>query len=365
MLLYSNNKIFNIKILSCKYFTLLLKYFSEEVIMGRKKKKSNFKNFVLAVLIVVAFACLEYFGIIEKIDNLFAQTGLVEHFDEIENSNIVITGSVKTDAQIVSSVSEKIIIQPDKLNVLFFKVGQADCELIISNNQTMLIDAGNRNDGEKIVNALKGLGISKIDYVIGTHVHEDHIGGMSYIVDSMDIGKFYLPYNTTSTSSYYEKLLTSLTNKSMSIEQASVGDKFNLGNTTCEIMSVRNDEPENINEESIVLELTYGTQKFLFMGDAEETNEKLRNWNDIDVLKVGHHGSNTSSSTEFLKQVLPEIAIISVGEDNIYGLPKGNILKRFEKIGSSIYRTDKDGTIQIVSDGEKNEVIKIDLSFDG
>ena len=151
----------------------------------------------------------------------------------------------------------------------------------------------------------------------------------------------------------------------MTIEQAEVGDKFNLGNSSCEIMAVRNDEPENINEESIVIELTYGSQKFLFMGDAEETNEKLRTWNDVNVLKVGHHGSNTSSSEEFLNQVLPEIAIISVGEGNSYGLPKENVLKRVEEIGSSIYRTDEDGTIQIISDGEKNEVIKIDLSFDG
>lgn len=333
--------------------------------MGRKRKKNNLKNFILALIILLVLVGLEHFGIIEKIDNLFAQTGLVEYFDEIEKTNIVTTGTVKTNTQIISSISENIIVQQDKLNVLFFKVGQADCELIIANGQTMLIDAGNRSDGEQIVNALKGLGISKLDYVIGTHVHEDHIGGMSYIIDSIEIGKFYLPYNTTSTASYYEKLLTSLTNKNMNIEQANVGDKFNLGNACCEIMSVRNDEPENINEESIVLELTYGTQKFLFMGDAEESNEKLRNWNDVDVLKVGHHGSNTSSSQEFLKQVLPEIVIISVGEGNSYGLPKENILKRFEKIGSIIYRTDKDGTIQIISDGEKNEVVKIDLSFDG
>lgn len=333
--------------------------------MGRRKNKNNFKNLLLAIVIIVLLALLEYFGILEKVDNLLAQTGLVEHFDEIESSNTVISGTVKTNAQIVSSVSENITIYPDKLNVLFFDVGQSDCELIIVNGKTMLIDAGNRSDGELIVNAIKGLGISKLDYVIGTHVHEDHIGGMSYIVDSLDIDKFYLPYNTTSTTSYYEKLLTSLTNKNMSIEQANVGDMFDLGNAKCEIMAVRNDEPENINEESIVIEITYGTQKFLFMGDAEESNEKSRTWNDVDVLKVGHHGSNTSSSEEFLKQVLPEIAIISVGEGNSYGLPKDKILKRFERLGTTIYRTDTDGTIQVVSDGESNEVIKIDLSFDG
>lgn len=331
--------------------------------MGRRKK-NNIKSFFVALIIIVFIAILDYFGIIQKINDELAKTGLIDYFQEIKNDD-TIESTVKKDANIISSVSENIKIEPNKLNVLFFNVGQSDCELIILNGKTMLIDAGNRSDGELIVNAIKGLGIEKLDYVIGTHVHEDHIGGMSYIIDSFTVDKFYLPYNTTNTTSYYEKLLESLTNKNMNINQANVGDLLEFENARCEIMAVRNDEPENINEESIVLEITYGNQKFLFMGDAEDSNEKLRSWNDVDVLKVGHHGSNTSSSEDFLKQVLPEIAVISVGKDNSYGLPKDKIINRFEKIGSKIYRTDKDGTIQIVSDGTNCEVIKIDLSLDG
>lgn len=101
------------------------------------------------------------------------------------------------------------------------------------------------------------------------------------------------------------------------------------------------------------------------MGDAEKENEEKRNWNDVDVLKVGHHGSNTSSSQNFLNQVLPEIAIISVGEGNSYGLPKDKIVERLEKLGSTIYRTDIDGTIHLISDGENNEIVKVNLSLDG
>lgn len=300
--------------------------------MGRKKKNNkNLQNILLAIGIIILFVLLEYFGILEKIDNEIAKTGLVEHFQKIKNSNTVITGNVNQDEKIIASVAENIELQKDKLNVLFLDVGQADCILITLNEKTMLIDAGNKNDGEKIVSAIKGLGITKLDYVIGTHVHEDHIGGMSYIVDSFDIDKFYLPYNTTNTTNYYEKLLNSLVNKNMNINQLNIGDTLNLGNASCEIMLVRNDEPENTNEESIVVELTYGTQKFLFMGDAEESNEISRTWNDIDVLKVGHHGSNTSSAEKFLNQVLPEIAIISVGEGNSYGLPKERILKDLKK----------------------------------
>ena len=130
-------------------------------------------------------------------------------------------------------------------------------------------------------------------------------------------------------------------------------------------MSVDNSEPENANLSSIVIQLSYGNKNYLFMGDAESENEKARDWNDIDVLKVGHHGSLTSSSNEFLKQVLPEIAIISVGKDNSYGLPKDKIIDRISNLGTTIYRTDYDGTIQLISDGNINEIVKIELSFDG
>ena len=161
----------------------------------KKWGKNNFINLLIAIIIILLLVVLEHFGILQKIDEVFAQTGLVEHFNEIRNSNTIYTGTVKTNAQIMSSVSENITIQQDKLNVLFLNVGQADCELVIANGKTMLIDAGNKSDGELVVNAIKALGISKLDYVIGTHVHEDHIGGMSYIIDALDVDKFYLPYN--------------------------------------------------------------------------------------------------------------------------------------------------------------------------
>ncbi len=335
--------------------------------MGRKKKKINkqLKEFIILILIILILVVAEKTGILSNIEKEIEASGIVNVVDTSDTSNVSLTPRVKDDTEIITSVSENINIDPSKLNILFFNVGQADCQLIISNGQTLLIDAGNSRDGEKIVNAIRGLGISRLDYVVGTHVHEDHAGGMSYIVDSFDIETFYLPYNTTSTTNFYKRLLTSLTNKNMIITQANIGDKFTVGETNCEIMSVDNSEPENINEESIVIEMTFGTQKYLFMGDAEKSNEDKRQWNDVDVLKVGHHGSNTSSSQKFLEQVLPEISIISVGKDNSYDLPKDKILERLNKIGSTIYRTDNDGTIQLVSDGNTNEIIKVNLSLDG
>ena len=337
--------------------------------MGRKKKKLKIskktKEAIIGIICLIIVYFLAEFGVLEKIDNAIRATELAEIVDTRETSVVETKPQVKTNVEIIEKVSENIAIDKNKLNILFLDVGQADCQLILYKEKSVLIDAGNSNDGEYIVNGLKGLGITKLDYVIGTHVHEDHVGGMSYIIDSFEIGDFYLPYNTTSTTSYYKKLLTALTDKEESINEANVGDKFYIEDLCFEIMSVDNLEPENENVSSIVVEMTYGSQKYLFMGDAEDENEEARKWNDVDVLKVGHHGSNTSSSEEFLNQVLPEISIISVGEENSYNLPKDKILKRLENIESTIYRTDIDGTIQIVSDGKTNEIIKIDVNIDG
>ena len=337
--------------------------------MGRKKKKIKIskktKEAIIGIICTIFVFYLAQAGILEKIDKAIEETGLAEIVDTRNTSVVSTTPPVKTNEKIIEKVSENITIDKDKLNILFLDVGQADCQLILYKGKTVLIDAGNKDDGEYIVNGLKGLGITNLDYVIGTHVHEDHIGGMSYIVDSFEIGGFYLPYNTTSTTSYYKKLLTSLTNKEETINEVNVGDEFQIEELNFEVMSVDNSEPENTNASSIVLEMSHGKKTYLFMGDAEKENEEARTWNDVDVLKVGHHGSNTSSSEEFLNQVLPEISIISVGEGNSYELPKEKILNRLEKVGSTIYRTDNDGTIQMISDGENIEIVKIDVNFDG
>ena len=252
-------------------------------------KKNQLKQLILAILILIILVILSKTEIIEKTN-------------------------VEISPQIVENISENIIIDQNKLNILYFDVGQADSQLITYKEKTLLIDAGNIKDGEKLVNGIKNLGITKLDYVIGTHVHEDHIGGMSYIIDEFKIGEFYLPYNTKTTSNYYKTLLTSLMKKEVGITEANIGDKIQLEDIVCEIMSVDNSEPEDANNSSIVVQINYGNLKYLFMGDATSKNEKSRNWEDIDVLKVGHHGSNTSSSEEFLNSILPEIAIISVGK---------------------------------------------------
>lgn len=263
------------------------------------------------------------------------------------------------------NVSDEIQIQQEGLNVIYFDVGQADCELLISQGKTMLIDAGNQADGILIADTLNQLQINKIDYLIGTHPHEDHIGGMKTIVEQFEIGTIYMPYQTQVISKVYTNLTQAILEKDLQVETVEVGDQFQVGEANCEVMAVDNTEPENLNLSSIVIQANFKNKKYLFMGDSETKNEKARAWEKVNVLKVGHHGSDTSSSEQFLKQVSPDIAIISVGKDNQYHLPKETILKRIQNLGSTIYRTDQDGTIQITTDETTDQITKIKLSLDG
>ena len=255
----------------------------------------------------------------------------------------------------------------EDLKIYFIDVGQADCSLIINDNKTMLIDAGNNEDGKLIVNFIKSLGISKIDYLVGTHAHEDHIGGLDNIIKSFDIGTVYFPYTSekTTTTKTFEDVVDGLVAKGLSITSSKIGDKFSLGEANCEIMYIDNSEPEDTNDQSICIRVTFGEQSYLFMGDASSKVEKTRSWPKTSVLKVGHHGSSQSTSKEFLKQVEPEIAIISVGKDNSYGHPHETLLKRLKSTNAKIYRTDKLGTILLTSDGKTNTITNFKTNTNG
>lgn len=248
----------------------------------------------------------------------------------------------------------KTVANDEFLKIYYIDVGQADSILVINKDKTMLIDAGNNDDGDLVVNFIKDKGVSKLDYVIGTHPHEDHIGGLDNVIKELDIGKLYMPKIQTNTKTF-EDVLDAALEKGVDIEGPNVGDKFNVSDANCEVMSSKIDN-KNLNLSSIVIRMEYGNQSYLFMGDAETENENERTWPKTNVLKVGHHGSNTSSSKKFLEQVSPEIAVISVGKDNKYGHPKQVIIDRLNKMGIKIYRTDLNGTILIKSDGNENKI---------
>lgn len=243
-----------------------------------------------------------------------------------------------------------ISIDDSKLNIFYFYVGQADCTLIINNGKTMLIDAGDKTDGKLIANCLKQLGIDKIDYLIGTHSDNDHIGGMMDVVNNFEIQNLYMPQKEANNQSYIE------VKKNINIQKIEINDIIKIGEATAIVKWVDNEEKYSDNNSSIVLQLNYKDKKYLFTGDIETKVEneliKQNTLEEIDVLKVAHHGSNSSTSEKFLNAIKPKDVIISSGS-TYNKFPNIECLKRILKVvdKGNIFITERDGTIWITSDG--------------
>lgn len=244
-----------------------------------------------------------------------------------------------------------------KLKIHFIDVGQADCILIQTpSNKVMLIDAGNNEDSDTILSYIKSLKISKIDVLVGTHPHEDHIGSMDSVIKTFSIGKIYMPKVSSNTKTY-EDVLSAIKAKALKITTATAGLKITLdSNLTIQMLSPNSAKYDDLNNYSPVIKLVYGSTSFLFTGDAETVSEKeilSKKYNvKADVLKVGHHGSNSSTSSTFLKAVSPKYAVISVGKDNDYGHPTAATLTKLSKANIQIFRTDLLSTIIATSDGK-------------
>lgn len=280
----------------------------------------------------------------------------------LSSTNSIISSSVPSSKSATISLNSNSVIQTKTpspvsgatLKVYYIDVGQGDSEFLeLPNGQTMLIDAGNPENGSQIVNYIKGLGHNKIDYLIATHPHADHIGGMATVVNGLNIGKIYIPKISTNTKTY-EGLLTAIKNKGLQVNTAKVGISIlKAGNLNIDMLAPVNISSSDLNQYSAVIKVTYGINKFLFMGDAgEPSEEQITADVSADVLKVGHHGSNTATSQAFLNKVHPKYAVIEVGKGNSYGHPTANTLSKLQGIGATIYRTNNDGTIIFTSDAK-------------
>ena len=253
----------------------------------------------------------------------------------------------------------------EDFNVLFMYVGQADSTLVKYKNKIMLIDAGNNEDGKNIVKFLKDKGISKLDYIVGTHYDEDHIGGLDDIIENFDIGKFYLSNGGELGPNYYN-LEKAAKKKNLAITIPKVGDKIDFGDVDMEVMAASKFDGKNDNNASIVIQAKYGSRKYLFMGDLEKQEEAKRKWNEVDVLKAGHHGSNTSTTQEFLNQVKPKYVFVSAGKNNKYRLPNVKAMERIEKTGAKIFRTDvNESSFWLTSNDIDIDIKEVSINLDG
>ncbi|MCM0648604.1 MBL fold metallo-hydrolase [Clostridium swellfunianum] len=241
-----------------------------------------------------------------------------------------------------------------QLKVHFINVGQADSILIQQGNSSMLIDAGNNDDAQTIKNYLDTQGIKSLDFVVGTHAHEDHIGSMDYIINSFKVGKVYFP-KQTSTTKTFQDFVSAVKGKGLQLTVPTVGDSFKIGDATATILAPNGSGYEDANDYSITIKLTYGSTSFLLTGDAESVSESQMVSKGLDlsatVLKIGHHGSKSSTNQSFLNKVNPNYGVISVGKGNSYGHPTQEVMDRLKSKGVQVYRTDENGTVVATSDG--------------
>ncbi|NFH01313.1 MBL fold metallo-hydrolase [Clostridium botulinum] len=266
-----------------------------------------------------------------------------------KQANAIITTNTNSNNTQVTTLND--------MKVHYIDVGQGDSELIQIGNQNILIDAG-CNDN-KALNYLKSQGISKIDYIIATHPHEDHIGGMTSVINNFEVGEFYAP-KVNHTTKTFENMIKALQNKGLKLTAPTVGDTLNVGNATLQFLAPNGSKYQDLNNYSIVCKLKYGNTSYLFTGDAESLSEGeiLAKQLDIsaDVLKLGHHGSHSSTSQAFLDKVNPRYTIVSCGKGNDYGHPHQETTDKLNKKGIEMLRTDVSGTIVSTSNGN-------DISF--
>jgi beta-lactamase superfamily II metal-dependent hydrolase len=245
------------------------------------------------------------------------------------------------------------------VEVHFIDVGQGDAILIEAEDSAMLIDAGENNKGTVVTDYLETQNITKLDYVIGTHPHSDHIGGLDTVISSIEVDKVILP-SATHTTATFEDLLDVLAENNLGITMAVAGDQYSLGPATFTVVAPNSLYYDDLNNYSVGIKLTFGDTSFLFTGDAGKLSEgeMLANGIDLsaDVLKLSHHGSNTGNSDAFLEAVNPAYAMINVGADNDYGHPHAETLEAMLNHGIKVYRTDIQGTVVFTSDGKNISV---------
>ncbi|MBQ9166774.1 MAG: MBL fold metallo-hydrolase, partial [Oscillospiraceae bacterium] len=252
--------------------------------------------------------------------------------------------------------------EPKSLTVHFLDVGQGDSALLISGGETMLIDGGPRSAGDGLVEDLAELGITHLDYMVATHSHEDHIGGLPDVLNAVTVENCLMP-DDVADSKIYETFLTGLEAGNVAVTVPEAGEEFTFGDCTFTVLGPKTVSDEH-NENSLVMKVSCGDTDYLFTGDMEGKEEydmvTLGDQLQSEILKVPHHGSEYACYENFLREVKPRIAIISCGEGNSYGHPNEALLERLAEWDLDLYRTDLNGRITCVTtvtDGGTDTVV--------
>lgn len=295
-------------------------------LMKRKRRKHKQKRF-LSVLLIAAVAVAISLG-----------------WHYCHDNGIVVPG-IQTSGSVTNA------------EVHFIDVGQGDCELIRDHDKTVLIDAGEADKGSQVVQKLKQLGVERLDIVIATHPHSDHIGGLKTVLSSFPADVMIMPELPSSmvpTTKTYTQLLQTAAERNVSVVAAKSGLSYPLGEGTLEILGPVGQDYTELNSWSVPAKFTYGSVSFLLCGDMEKDAEQdmLKSGQNLrsTVFKLNHHGSTTSNTTEFLNAVGAKAYVIEVGKNNKYGLPKQKVLSRLKQV--PVYRTDLDGTITFYTNGQ-------------
>ena len=281
-------------------------------------------------------------------ENALSSTGI--------SSEVSAEGSSYSETQSVTREDDNVNnLDSDEMKVHFIDVGQGDSVFIeLPNTKTMLIDAAEKEYADRITNYIYSCGYNTLDYVVATHPHSDHIGGMADVISAFNVENVILS-PATHTTKTYTNMLKAIDDSGAKVKIGVAGTEiFSDGDLSAVVIAPVTEDYSDLNNSSVMVMLTYGNNKFLFTGDAENSEENTITADiDCDVLKVGHHGSSTSTSRAFLTAASPEYAVISCGMGNSYGHPHTETLDRLKDAGVKIYRTDLQGDIIMTCDGEK------------
>ena len=305
----------------------------------RKRKNTSKKGFFIALIFIFALSGL-------------AGYGLTNNRHLIDEARSFIS----------SLFNEAVVVIEGEMLVHFIDVGQGDAVLVQTAGHNVLIDGGDNHMGERLANYLRSHGVYQLSYIIATHPHADHIGGLITVLNEFYVGTVIMP-DRVHTTRTFERFLDAVESNGARVQKPVLGNTFYAGDAVFTILIPTSYRARSLNDDSVGVRLVFGGHSFIFTGDAEAAweNELVQSGHTLysNVLHVGHHGSTTSTTQSFLESVAPQFAVISVGAGNGFGHPHGAVVNRLQDFGARIYRTDLHGNIVFTTDG-----VTLDISHD-